>query len=95
MKSAGCADSSPIGRLVEEFLAASFIAHPYHAPRNRLPFRAEAFSATDAATFFQKYYVPSNMVIAVVGRRESRAGDADHGAVFRRLPKREKPEAAV
>src|SRR5262249_20345421 len=60
-------DSSPIGRLIEEFLAASFIVHPYHTRGIGFPSELDAFSASDAAEFFKEYYVPSNMVTAVVG----------------------------
>ena len=60
-------DSSPIGRLIEQFLAQAFIAHPYHRPTIGWPSDLRRFSATDAEQFFHRYYVPSNMVIAVVG----------------------------
>ncbi len=60
-------DSQPIGRLLEQFLASSFIAHPYHRPTVGWPSDLQNFSATDAYGFFQQYYVPSNMVLAVVG----------------------------
>src|SRR5215469_13325017 len=60
-------DSSPSGRLVEQFLAAAFIAHPYGRPTLGWPSDLRAFSATDALNFFHEYYIPSNMTIAVVG----------------------------
>ena len=60
-------DSSPQGRLLEQFLAAAFTAHPYGRPVVGWPSDLKAFSATDAMAFFHKYYVPSNMVVAVVG----------------------------
>jgi predicted Zn-dependent peptidase len=60
-------DSSPQGRLLEQFLAAAFIAHPYGRPVVGWPSDLQSFSATDAMNFFHKYYVPSNIVVAVVG----------------------------
>jgi predicted Zn-dependent peptidase len=60
-------ESSPIGRLIEQFLAAAFTAHPYGQPVVGWPSDLAAFSATDAAAFYKKNYVPSNMVIALVG----------------------------
>src|SRR3954468_20076840 len=60
-------DSSPIGRLLEEFVGASFIAHPYHENGIGFPSELDAFSASDASRFFDKYYVANNMVTAVVG----------------------------
>ena len=60
-------ESSPFGRLMEHFLAAAFIAHPYGFSGVGWQSDLKSFSATDAANFAKKYYVPSNMVIAIVG----------------------------
>ena len=60
-------DSQPTGRLVEQFLGTAFMANPYHRPTIGYASDLNSFSATDAAEFFQRYYVPSNMVIALVG----------------------------
>ncbi len=60
-------DSSPTGRLVEQFLGTAFMANPYHRPTIGYASDLQSFSATDAADFFKRYYVPSNMVIALVG----------------------------
>ena len=60
-------DSNPIGRLVEQFLGTAFMANPYHRPTIGYASDLRNFSATDAADFFQRYYVPSNMVIGLVG----------------------------
>src|SRR5580704_2739572 len=68
-------DSQPTGRLVEQFLGTAFLANPYHRPTIGFASDLESFSATDAAEFFHHYYVPSNMVIALVG-------DLDPNKVF-------------
>jgi predicted Zn-dependent peptidase len=60
-------DSNPIGRLVEQFVTAAFQAHQYHRPGIGWISDLNSFSATDASNFFDRYYVPSNMVLAVVG----------------------------
>src|SRR6201993_2718200 len=60
-------DSNPIGRLVEQFINTSFQAHPYHRPTVGWMSDLNSFSATDAQKFFDEYYIPSNMVVAVVG----------------------------
>lgn len=60
-------ESSPIGRLVEQFLATSFDASQYHRPTVGYASDLQHFSATDAIDFFKTYYVPSNMVVAVSG----------------------------
>jgi len=45
-------DSQPIGRLIEQFLAAAFTAHPYGQPGVGWPSDLQSFSATDAAAFY-------------------------------------------
>jgi predicted Zn-dependent peptidase len=60
-------DSNPIGRLLEQFNAAAFEAHPYHRPGVGWISDLNSFSATDAKKFFDEYYVPANMVVAVAG----------------------------
>jgi len=60
-------DSAPQGRLMENFLAAAYMAHPYGRPVVGWPSDLQSFSATDAIHFFHKYYVPSSITIAIVG----------------------------
>jgi predicted Zn-dependent peptidase len=60
-------DSSPVGRLVEQFLAAAYEAHPYGRPNVGWASELSQISATEADAFHKKYYVPSNMVVAVAG----------------------------
>jgi predicted Zn-dependent peptidase len=60
-------DSSPIGRMEEQFFEAAFVASPYHRPNVGFESELSQLSATEAAVFHAKYYVPSNIVIAVAG----------------------------
>ncbi len=60
-------DSSPIGRMVEQFLATAYVAHSYGRSGVGWESEISQVTATDAAAFHKKYYVPSNIVIAVVG----------------------------
>ncbi len=60
-------DSSPQGRLVEEFLAAAYKAHPYGRPGVGWESDISQVSATEAAAFHARYYTPHNIVIALVG----------------------------
>jgi len=60
-------DSQPIGRLIEQFLAAAF-THTRTGSRSSAGRRTcKSFSATDAAEFYGRYYVPANTTLAVVG----------------------------
>ena len=76
-------DSDPTGRLIEQFLGTAFAANPYHRPTIGYASDLQAFSATDAENFFHRYYVPSNMVIALVGDLDPAQGHADRGALLR------------
>ncbi|HTC74421.1 MAG TPA: pitrilysin family protein [Edaphobacter sp.] len=67
-------DSNPIGRMIEQFLAAAYVAHPYRRPGVGWESEISQVSATEATQFHAKYYVPSNIVIAVVG--DVKAADA-------------------
>ena len=60
-------DSSPTGRMVEQFLATAYAAHPYRVPAVGWESEISQVSATEAEAFHRKYYVPSNIVVAVVG----------------------------
>jgi len=60
-------DSSPTGRLVDQFLSTAYVAHPYRRPGVGFESEISQVSATEAQAFHAKYYVPSNIVIAVVG----------------------------
>jgi predicted Zn-dependent peptidase len=60
-------ESNPIGRLIEEFLALAFKAHPYGVPGIGNMSDIQYYSRQEAEAFFTKYYGPSNLVVAVVG----------------------------
>jgi len=51
----------------EQFLAAAYVAHPYHRPGVGWTSELSQITATEAEAFHKKYYVPANIVIAVVG----------------------------
>ena len=60
-------DNSPIGKMVEEFQAAAFKAHPYRRPV--IGYEDDLYRTTrqDIQDFYDTYYGPSNLVAAVVG----------------------------
>ena len=60
-------DSAPVGKLVEQFLAAAYVAHPYRRPDVGFESEISQVSATEAEAFHARYYVPANIVVAVVG----------------------------
>ena len=88
-------DSNPIGKLIEQFTAAAFEAHPYHRPTVGWMADLNNFSATDAQRFFDKYYVPSNMVIAVAGDLKAEQAMPILEKYFGRLPAHPRPDEAT
>ena len=88
-------DSSPTGRLVEQFLSVAYDGSPYHRPGIGYTSDLRHFSATDAADFFKTYYVPSNMVVAVVGDLDAEKTFALVDKYFGRIPSGPKPEEYV
>src|SRR5258706_16296816 len=79
-------DSNPQGRLFEQFTEEAFAAHPYHRPTIGWISDLNSFSATDALNFFNKYYVPSNMVVTVVGDVKPSEAMPIVGEDLQRLP---------
>jgi len=88
-------DSNPIGRLIEQFTAGAFAAHPYHRPTVGWMSDLNTFSATDAQRFYDKYYVPSNMVVAVAGDVKAAQALPILEKYFGRLPMRPQPDEAT
>ena len=85
-------DSSPQGRLVEEFLAAAYKAHPYGRPGVGWTSELSHISAAEADAFHRKYYVPSNIVIALVGDIDTHSALPMLERYFGRIPPGPEPE---
>jgi predicted Zn-dependent peptidase len=85
-------DSNPIGRLLEQFTAAAFEAHPYHRPTVGWMSDLNSFSAIDAKEFFDQYYVPANMVVAIAGDVKAEQVMPILEKYFGRLPMSHKPD---
>ncbi|TCK73995.1 M16 family metallopeptidase [Acidipila rosea] len=85
-------DSNPIGKMVEQFLAAAYVAHPYHRPGVGWESELSQITATEADTFHKTYYVPSNIVVAVVGDVKAAEVMPMLEKYFGRIPAGPKPE---
>jgi predicted Zn-dependent peptidase len=64
-------DSNPQGRLLEEFLSVAYSAHPYRNPVVGWASDISATTIADTRRFFETYYVPSNMTVAIAGDVDS------------------------
>ena len=85
-------DSNPEGRLFEQFLATAYVAHNYGRSNIGWPSEVSQINATEAMDFHKKYYIGSNIVVAIVG--DVRASEALPmlEKYFGRVPAGPKPE---
>ncbi len=85
-------ESQPVGRLIEQLVTVAFTAHPYQHPTVGWSSDLHSFTLTDAKRFFDKYYVPANLVTVVVGDVDPKTLVPLLDEYFGRIPARPKPE---
>jgi predicted Zn-dependent peptidase len=85
-------ESTPNGRLFEQFLATAFLAHPYKQPVVGYMSDLMSFSREDAEAFYRKYYVPANLTIAIVGDVKAEEVMPLVETYFGRIPAGPKPD---
>ena len=85
-------DSNPTGRLVEQFLATAYVAHNYGRSGIGWPSEVGQITATEAMHFHKKYYVGSNVVVAVVGDVKAAEAMPMLEKYFSRIPAGPKPQ---
>src|SRR5262245_37482942 len=84
-------ESTPNGRLTEQFAATAFTAHPYKQPVVGYMSDLLSFTREDAEAFYRKYYVPVNMTIAIDGDVKADEVIPIVETYFGRLPAGPKP----
>src|ERR1039457_5607779 len=85
-------DSSPEGRLFEQFLATAYVAHNYGRSGIGWPSEVSQITATEAMEFHKKYYVGSNLVVSVVGDVKAATAMPVLEKYFSRVPAGPKPQ---
>ena len=60
-------ESKPQGMLLQSLRSTAFVTHPYKNPTGGWPKDIANLRRADARAFLEKYYVPANMAIAIVG----------------------------
>jgi predicted Zn-dependent peptidase len=85
-------DSSPTGRLFEQFLATAYVAHNYGRSGVGWPSEVGQITATEAMAFHRKYYVGSDIVVAVVGDVKASEAMPMLEKYFSKAPGGPKPE---
>ena len=85
-------ESQPVGRLLEEFMGIAYKAHPYGD--NIVGHMSDIATLTraEAEAFFEKYYAPSNLTMAIVGDVDPDQVKALATKYFSQIPSRPKPD---
>lgn len=60
-------DSNPFGRLLEEFAATAYSAHPYKNPVVGWPSDIRNTTIQDTWDYHEQFYAPSSFTVAIVG----------------------------
>ena len=84
-------ESSPFGRLLEEFWATSYKAHPYGEPGIGHMSDIQSYTREEALRFFDKYYNAANLTIVIAGDVDADETRRLAELYFGRLPRGTKP----
>lgn len=82
-------DNDPEGRLYEAVLGVGFKASPYRMMTIGTQGDIRSYTPAQAKAFYEKYYIPSRMVAAVVGNFDLDAAEAVIRKDFGSIPKRD------
>lgn len=85
-------ETRPIGRLVEDFLATTFKAHPYHHTVVGHMSDLQSITRKDVEEYFKKFYGPSNLTVGIVGDVHAAEVFKLAELYFSRIPSGPKPE---
>ncbi len=88
-------ESEPQGKLIEAETATAIEAHPYRIPPVGWASDIENLRVSDARAFFDKYYVPANITIAIVGDVDPVKMKTLAAKYFDRLPKKPLPDPVL
>ena len=88
-------ENSPIGMMIEKFIDAAFTTHPYRRPVIGYDEDIRNLTPDDIQNFFESYYVPSNITIAVVGDVDPAEVKKLAQTYFGRYKSRAKAEANI
>lgn len=85
-------ETQPTQKLVEDFLATAFKAHPYHHSVVGHMSDLRGITRRDVESYFMKYYSPSNLTVAIVGDVKAKKIFEMAETYFGRIPSEPKPE---
>ncbi|MCP4704766.1 MAG: insulinase family protein [candidate division Zixibacteria bacterium] len=85
-------ESSPQGKLTEEMRAASYKTHPYGQTVVGSMSDINNFYRPVALEYFNKFYIPNNMIVSIVGDVDPDEVKKLAKKYFGKIPYREKPQ---
>lgn len=85
-------ETRPIGRLIEDFLAVAFKAHPYHHEVIGHMSDLRNITRRDVEEYFRKFYGPNNLTVGIVGDVKAEEVFKLAEVYFERIPSGPKPE---
>jgi predicted Zn-dependent peptidase len=85
-------ETRPVSKLIEDVFASAYKAHPYHHMIVGHMSDLKRITRGDVKDFFAKYYIPSNLIAAVVGNVNSDEVFRQAELYFGRIPGGPKPE---
>jgi len=86
-------ETRPMGKLIEDFTAAAFKAHPYHHSVVGHMSDLEKITRKDVGDYFKKFYGPSNLTVGIVGDVKTEEVFKLAEIYFGRISSGPKPEA--
>jgi len=85
-------ETQPTGKLLEDFMATAFKAHPYHHDVIGHMSDLQSITRRDVADYFKKYYGPSNLTVGIVGDVKADEVFKLAETYFNRIPSGPRPE---
>jgi len=85
-------ETQPTGKLMEDFLAVAFKAHPYHHEVIGHMSDLQSITRRDVEDYFKKFYGPSNLTVGIVGDVKADEVFKLADVYFSRIPSGPRPE---
>ena len=85
-------ETQPTGKLMEDFVAVAFKAHPYHHDVVGHMSDLQSIRRQDVVDYFKKFYGPSNLTVGVVGDVQADEVFRLADLYFSRIPSGPRPE---
>jgi predicted Zn-dependent peptidase len=85
-------ETQPTGKLMEDFMAVAFKAHPYHHSVVGHMSDLQAITRKDVEDYFKKFYSPSNLTVGIVGDVKADEVFKLAETYFSRIPSGSRPE---